>query len=227
MQDFNAAPRITKAFDPFQRKVKSKADYFNALQNEREYDQDALRGGNTSKFKDETALRLHYDDEAAKLRAGRYDTLKEIENAIEGAIAETLTLDTETMLKFSEVVKLSGLSASDVRRMARDNRENYSVLVALSSADNAFSKELKTRLDAYRDHLSDTKQALYRFSDRATFGEAQAIKNENYSWWVSSRLKRTEDEYNKLQEFLQGDGSQAHPMQDAFNKAAEAYAARH
>lgn len=222
MNDFNAAPRITKAFDPFKREVQNKANYHRALLREREYDKDALRGGNTSKFKDETALNLYYDDENAKLRSGRFDTLKQIEDTINGAIAETLTLDTETLLKFSEVVKLSGLSASDVRRMAKNNREDYSALVALSSADNPFSKELKTRLDAYRDHLNDAKESLYRFADKATYGETYAIEDNNFSAWCTSRIERVENEYNELQEYLQRDGAlPPHPLQDLFNKVAE------
>lgn len=219
---FNPSQTIEKKLEPFTKAVDSNVCRFNALNNDERYDRDAMNGGNKTKFENESKLRLYYDDERAKLRAGRFESLKQIESVIEEAITEALQLDADEMTKFSEVAKMSGLSDSDMKRLARNNRENYSALVALSSSDNKFSHELKLRLDAYKNHLEDAKKTLYRYFDKATFGEKSAVESENWKWWVSSRLERITNEYNELQEYLQdSDTTPRHPLQDMFNRAAE------
>lgn len=211
------ASDVRRIFDKHSEAVGRTADAVARMGDAETRDRQAMAGG-CDDFASERELETHYailrDREKPMGRASVESMKRDFDELLSGAFR----VDGERVREMGAVLSLDNLTDDDLRRLATDNRHDYSALMAIADYANdhksGFAVELGRALRDFVEQVGEAPGKIERYCSNGVEGRGNA------RYWrieAESRCQTVEDSYEDLQNVI--DGRQVARITDPLLKA--------
>lgn len=198
------ADDVRSIFDRHSETIGRVADAVAKLDDAERRDKQAMAGG-CDDFESESALETHYSILREHEKPVGRASVESMERDYDDLLSGAFRVDGERVREMGAVLSLDNLTDDDLRRLATDNRHDYSALMAIANYSqghkSTFAVELGRSLRSFVEQVGAAPGKIARYCSNGVEGR----KNARY-WRAEAegRCQAVADAYDDMQAVIDG-----------------------
>lgn len=198
------ASDIESTFRRHAVEVEKAASAVAALDDNERKDKQALAGG-CDDFESERDLEAHYSALRERAKPRGREAVAAMRGDFDELLSGAFKVDGERVREMGAVLSLDNLADDDLRRLAADNRHDYSALMAIANYSQNHKSPFAVELGrALRDFVEQVGAAPERITRYCSNGVEGGRNSRHWRAEAQGRCQRVVESYDDLQAVIDG-----------------------